>query len=112
MPPKRLRTHLEARSGPGSSGGSGHRLELIEVIVRGRIWESGYWKGHCFGMTTATLVAKAARLAYVGGTYGATRRPAPFLCLAMKLLDLAPAIDVAFEYTRQGAFKFCASLYY
>ncbi len=40
-----------------------------------------------------------AHVDFVGGTYGASQKPAPFLCLAFKLLQLAPGDDVLREYS-------------
>jgi pre-mRNA-splicing factor 38A len=37
---------------------------LIEKIIRGRIYDSPYWKEHCFGLNEETLVDKAMELKY------------------------------------------------
>jgi pre-mRNA-splicing factor 38A len=71
---------------------------LFEKAVRDRITESYYWKEQCFGLNAATLCDRAAELTAIGGTYGGTGRPTPFLCLAFKLLQLVPEKAVVLEY--------------
>ena len=70
---------------------------LVERVIRARIYDSTYWKHDCFGLTAATLVDRAADLQYVGGTYGLLR-PSPFLCLLLKMLQLAPEREIILEY--------------
>ena len=43
---------------------------LIEKILRMKIYSSMYWKEHCFALTAESLVDKAVDLKFVGGTYG------------------------------------------
>ncbi|EAS31222.3 RNA binding protein [Coccidioides immitis RS] len=71
---------------------------LFEKAVRDRITDSYYWKEQCFGLNAATLCDRAVELGYIGGTYGANQKPTPFLCLAFKLLQLAPEREVVLEY--------------
>jgi pre-mRNA-splicing factor 38A len=71
---------------------------LFEKAVRDRITDSFYWKEQCFGLNAATLCDRAVELSYIGGTYGLGQKPTPFLCLAFKLLQLAPDKDVILEY--------------
>ncbi|KAI1907084.1 hypothetical protein LOZ53_005139 [Ophidiomyces ophidiicola] len=71
---------------------------LLEKAVRDRITDSYYWKEQCFGLNAATLCDRAVELSYIGGTYGGNQKPTPFLCLAFKLLQLAPEKDVILEY--------------
>jgi len=44
---------------------------LVEQIVRSRIYDCQYWKEHCFGLTAESLLDKAVDLRAVGGTFGA-----------------------------------------
>ena len=83
---------------------------LIEKILRGRIYANLYWKEHCFGLTAETLIDKAARLDAAGGTFSANAKPTPFLCLALKLLQIQPDEDVIAEYLRQTDFKYLRAL--
>ena len=71
---------------------------LFEKAVRDRITDSYYWKEQCFGLNAATLCDRAVELGYVGGTYGLSQKPTPFLCLAFKMLQLMPEKDVVLEY--------------
>ncbi|KAJ5609332.1 hypothetical protein N7528_009899 [Penicillium herquei] len=73
-------------------------VTLFEKAVRDRITDSYYWKEQCFGLNAATLCDRAVDLTFVGGTYGVSEKPSPFLCLAFKLLQLNPERDVILEY--------------
>lgn len=71
---------------------------LFEKAVRDRITDSYYWKEQCFGLNAATLCDRAVELTCIGGTYGVSEKPTPFLCLAFKMLQLNPSRDVILEY--------------
>lgn len=71
---------------------------LFEKAVRDRITDSYYWKEQCFGLNTATLCDRAVELTAIGGTFGGSQKPTPFLCLAFKMLQLAPDRDIVLEY--------------
>ena len=43
---------------------------LVEKILRSKIYNTMYWKEHCFALTAEALVDKAVDLRFVGGTYG------------------------------------------
>lgn len=73
-------------------------VTLFEKAVRDRITDSYYWKEQCFGLNAATLCDRAVELSSIGGTYGVSEKPTPFLCLAFKLLQLGPDRDVILEY--------------
>lgn len=75
---------------------------LIETATRDRITESLYWKEQCFGLNAATLLDRAVEMAYIGGTYGVSMKPTPFLCLAFKLLTLVPDREIILEYLNIG----------
>lgn len=78
---------------------------LVEKITRDRIFDSRYWKENCFGLNVERLMGLAAELDHVGGTYS-NQKPTPFLCLALRLLQLQPAEDVVMELVRQEDFKY------
>ena len=88
----------------------GDLTHLLEKIVRLRVRESAYWKVHCFGLTLERLVDKAAELRCVGGAATETTRPTPFLCLLLRLLQLAPSLDAAEELVAQPDFKYLRAL--
>lgn len=83
---------------------------LIEKVIRSRIYDSLYWKEHCFALTAESLVDKAVELDCVGGTYGGSQRPTAFLCLALKLLQLQPEREILDAYLEAKEFKYLRAL--
>lgn len=80
---------------------------ILEKAVRERIVESYFFKDQCFGVNEADVVDRVVQhVSFVGGTYGSNQKPTPFLCLAFKLLQLAPGDDVVAEYLGHGGDKF------
>lgn len=78
---------------------------LIEKIVRNRIYENVYWKEHCFGLNAETLVDKAMELKYYGGCYGGNRKPTPFLCLILKMLQIQPEKEIIIEFIKNEDYR-------
>lgn len=78
---------------------------LLEKVIRSRIYDSLYWKEHCFALNAETLVDRAIELDCIGGTYGGSQRPTAFLCLVLKLLQLQPEREVLMAYLEVGEFK-------
>lgn len=83
-----------------------HAQNLIEKILRTKIYETNYWKEHCFGLTAAGIVEKAVELRYVGGTYGGVRKPCEFMCLVLKMLQIQPDKEIILEYIRNEDYKY------
>jgi len=83
---------------------------LVEKILRQRIYANAYWKEHCFALNEETLVDKAMELQYVGGTYGGNRMPTPFICLVLKMLQLQPEQDVVIEFIKNEDYKYVRAL--
>merc|ERR1712224_821670 len=79
---------------------------LIEYIVRKKIYHSKYWKEHCFGLSAETLIDNGVELESVGGTIGGARKPTKFLCLILKMLQLQPCKDIAIELLRNEIYKY------
>ena len=79
---------------------------LVEKIVRSKIYDALYWKEHCFALTAAGIIDKAVDLKCVGGTFGGTRRPTNFLCLILKMLQIQPDKEVIIEYIKNEDFKY------
>ncbi|KAK4748799.1 hypothetical protein SAY87_015385 [Trapa incisa] len=79
---------------------------LIEKIVRSKIYQNTYWKEQCFGLTAETLVDKAMELDHVGGTFGGSRKPTPFLCLVLKMLQIQPEKDIVVEFIKNEDYKY------
>ncbi|KAG0167454.1 Pre-mRNA-splicing factor 38A [Apophysomyces sp. BC1034] len=82
---------------------------LIEKIIRERVYDSLYWKEHCFGLSAATLMDKAVDLTYIGGQYG-NQQPTEFLCLTLKMLQLQPEKDIVIEMIKDEDFKYLRAL--
>ncbi|MBN3282183.1 PR38A factor, partial [Polyodon spathula] len=78
---------------------------LVEKIIRTRIYESKYWKEECFGLTAELVVDKAMELKFVGGVFGGNIKPTPFLCLALKMLQIQPEKDIIVEFIKNEDFK-------
>ncbi|KAI5925822.1 PRP38 family-domain-containing protein [Camillea tinctor] len=80
---------------------------IMEKAVRERIVDSYFWKEQCFGVNEADVVDRVVdHVSFIGGTHGVSQKPTPFLCLAFKLLQLAPGDDVLAEYLSFGGDKF------
>jgi pre-mRNA-splicing factor 38A len=93
-----------------SGGGEMHRLQLIDRIVRDRIFANRYWKEECFGLNAETLVDKAIELNHIGGTCSSTGKPTPFLCLVAKLLQINPELDIVTEFINNRDYKYVNAL--
>lgn len=78
--------------------------------MRARIYESPYWKEHCFALSAASILDRAVELDHIGGLYG-MQRPSPFLCLLQKLLQIQPEREILREYLTQSVeFKYIRAL--
>ncbi|KAI8998913.1 PRP38 family-domain-containing protein [Trametes punicea] len=82
---------------------------LVESVIRNRIYESHYWKEHCFALTAETLIDKAIELKAIGGVYG-NQKPTEFLCLLLKLLQIQPEKEILLEYLQADEFKYLRAL--
>lgn len=91
-------TFLDNRGYSGPLVRGVNPITLFEKAVRDRITDSYYWKEQCFGLNSATLCDRAIELTSIGGTYGLSQKPTPFLCLAFKMLQLSPERDIVLEY--------------
>ncbi|EFO88439.1 hypothetical protein CRE_10556 [Caenorhabditis remanei] len=83
---------------------------LVEKIIRQRIYDSMYWKEHCFALTAELVVDKGMDLRYIGGVYAGNIKPTPFLCLALKMLQIQPEKDIVLEFIQQEEFKYIRAL--
>lgn len=100
------RRALDERGYTGALIRGDNPLKLFEKAVRDRIIDSYYWKEQCFGLNAATLLDRAVELAFIGGTYGVSQKPTPFLCLAFKMLQLTPERGIVEFYLEQGGEEF------
>mmetsp|Transcript_130 Transcript_130/g.213 ORF Transcript_130/g.213 Transcript_130/m.213 type:complete len:348 (-) Transcript_130:33-1076(-) len=85
-------------------------MNLVETIVRKRIVESAYWQQYCFAMNEALLVERASELIAAGGVSSENNTPTPFLCLTLKLLQMAPEKEIVLELLQNGEFKYMRAL--
>ncbi|KAL6865578.1 hypothetical protein ACO1O0_001672 [Amphichorda felina] len=86
---------------------------IMEKAVKDRIVDSYFYKEQCFAVNEADIVDRVVEhVRYIGGTHGASQKPSPFLCLAFKLLELAPSDAVLDAYLRVGGdhFKYLRAL--
>jgi pre-mRNA-splicing factor 38A len=84
---------------------------LIEKIVRLKIYDTPYWKEQCFGLTAASLAERAARIRYVGGTFGTgAKSPTKFMCLLLKMLLLLPDMQIVVAFLRNSSLKYLSML--
>jgi pre-mRNA-splicing factor 38A len=79
---------------------------LIEKIVRTKIYASVYWKEHCFGLSAEALIDKAVELKSVGGMVGEPAKPTHFICLILKMLQIQPDKDIIIEFIRNEDYKY------
>lgn len=87
---------------------------LIDEVIRWRIYETRFWMEECFALSAAQLARKATELKYISGTVAPSTRPTPFLCLAAKMLQIQPDMDIVHEFIKQEDFKYmrCLGMYY
>lgn len=83
---------------------------LLDQVVRGKIFNSAYFKEKCFGLNAETLIDRAVELKAIGGTFGGLGRPTPFLCLVFKLLQIAPEFEIVVRYMTQTDFKYLRAI--
>ncbi|OXG82365.1 pre-mRNA-splicing factor 38A [Cryptococcus neoformans Gb118] len=82
---------------------------LIEKVIRARIYDSLYWKEHCFALTAESIIDKAIDLRAIGGVTD-RQTPTPFICLVLKLLQLQPEKEILIEYLLAEEFKYLRAL--
>lgn len=79
---------------------------LVEYIIRQKIYDSLYWKQHCFGLSAERVVDKAVELRFVGGMFGEPQKPTDFICLVLKMLQIQPAKEIIVEFIKNDDFKY------
>ncbi|KAK1925574.1 PRP38 family-domain-containing protein [Papiliotrema laurentii] len=82
---------------------------LVEKVIRARIYDSLYWKEHCFALNAESLIDQAIACNAIGGVYD-RQTPTPFMCLTLKLLQLQPEKEILFEYLLAEEFKYLRAL--
>ncbi|PHH71801.1 hypothetical protein CDD83_5101 [Cordyceps sp. RAO-2017] len=106
--PADARRFLDERGSTAALAPNGlNPATIMEKAVRERIVDSYFYQEQCFGVNEADVVDRVVEhVRFVGGTHGAAQKPSPFLCLAFKLLELAPADDVLALYLGRGGDEF------
>lgn len=51
------------------------------------------------------LVDQAIDLKYIGGCYGGLRKPSNFICLVLKLLQIAPQKEIVYALIENSNYK-------
>lgn len=93
-------------SGPLAPNGMDPSTIMEKATIQ-RIIDCYFWKDQCFAVNEATLVDRVVNhVHFMSGTYGDSQKPSPFLCLALKLLQLAPSDDILQVYLDYGGEKF------
>jgi len=102
------RRFLDERGSAGPLAPNGlNPATIMEKAVRERIVDCYFYKEQCFAVNEADIVDRVVEhVDYIGGIHGVVQKPTPFLCLAFKLLQLAPSDAVLDEYLRFGGDKF------
>jgi pre-mRNA-splicing factor 38A len=102
------RRFLDERGSSGPLAPNGlNPATILEKAVRERIIDSYFYKEQCFGVNEADIVDRVVEhVNFIGGVYGVVQKPTPFLCLAFKLLQLAPSDAILDEYLGFGGEKF------
>ncbi|KAI6780914.1 uncharacterized protein J7T54_003055 [Emericellopsis cladophorae] len=102
------RRFLDERGSSASLAPNGlNPATIMEKAVKDRIVDSYFYKEQCFALNEADIVDRVVdHVSFVAGTLGGTQRPSPFLCLAFKLLELAPSEAILDMYLAYGGEKF------
>ena len=83
---------------------------LIEKILRSKIYNHAFWKEHCFGLTAESLVDKAMEIEAVGGTFGGIKEPTRFIQLMLKMLQIQPEKEIVVEFIKNEDYKYVRAL--
>lgn len=79
---------------------------LLEKITRMKVYETQYWKEHCFALNAEGVVDKAVDLKYVAGVMGGNTKPSEFLCLLLKMLQIVPEKSIILEFIANDDYKY------
>jgi len=83
---------------------------LVEKILRSKIYNHAYWKEHCFGLTAESLVDKAMDIEAIGGTFGGILEPTSFIQLALKMLQIQPEKEIVVEFIKNEDYKYVRAI--
>ncbi|KAF6834237.1 pre-mRNA-splicing factor 38a [Colletotrichum plurivorum] len=101
------RRFLDGRGAVALAPNGENPARIMEKAVNDRIVDSYFYLAHCGKLNEADVVdCVVDHVNFIGGTYGASQKPSPFLCVAFRLLQLAPGDDVLEAYLRRGGERF------
>tara|TARA_B110000483_G_scaffold30029_1_gene36455 strand:+ start:703 stop:1518 length:816 start_codon:yes stop_codon:yes gene_type:complete len=84
---------------------------MMEKITRDKVYAMTFWKEKCFAVSAETLVDLAVTdLTQIGGIYGGNNRATEFLCLALKMLQIAPEREIVIEFIKNEDHKYARLL--
>ena len=80
-------------------------MNLVEKILQTRIFRNAYWKDKCFALTAESLAERGMDLTHFGGTYGGNKKPSPFICLILAMLQIQPEKEIVIEFILNEDYK-------
>ena len=84
---------------------------MMEKITRDKVYAKTFWKEKCFAVSAETLVDLAVTdLTQIGGIYGGNNRATEFLCLTLKMLQIAPEREIVIEFIKNEDHKYARLL--
>ena len=84
---------------------------MMEKITRDKVYAMTFWKEKCFAVSAETLVDLAVTdLTQIGGIYGGNNLATEFLCLALKMLQIAPEREIVIEFIKNEDHKYARLL--
>ena len=85
-------------------------LNLLEQILRNKVFNCLYWKENCFGLTSETIIDKILELKYIGGINTSSNQPTNFICILVKLLQLNPKEEIIDEFLSDPELKYLRAI--
>jgi pre-mRNA-splicing factor 38A len=111
-PTRRRRRKMTTQTDPLAKSVRGANPQTVmEKITRDKVYAMTFWKEKCFAVSAETLVDLAvADLTQVGGIYGGNNRATEFLCLTLKMLQIAPEREIVVEFIKNEDHKYARLL--
>jgi pre-mRNA-splicing factor 38A len=83
---------------------------LIDKIVRSKIWACSYWKEECWALDAESFIDKAIEIEGIGGMYAGNTKPTKFICLVLKMLQIAPEKEIIYELIGNTDYKYVTAI--
>ena len=107
---ERVREKMTTQTDPLAKSIKGKNPQhLMEKITRDKVYAMTYYKEKCFASSAERVVDLAVELTQVGGIYG-SGRACEFLCLALKMLQIAPEREIVIEFIKNEEHKYARLL--